>query len=108
MAFFRSFFDESGKFKDHRVISFCGVVASPESYKSFNDAWDALLRTNMLTAFHTIHALKANRSLSPVIRSESPAERCESLKPFVDCILNNLDLGVSVTVDVTGYSKWSP
>jgi hypothetical protein len=108
MTFFRSYFDESGKFKDHRVVSFCGVLASPDSRIAFNEAWDALLRKNQLSAFHTSNALRASRSLSPVIRSESPTERCETLKPFVDCILNNLDLGVSITIDVAGFSKWTP
>jgi hypothetical protein len=108
MTFFRSYFDESGKFKDHRVVSFCGVVASPESRTAFTEAWNMLLRKNQLSALHTTHALKASRCLSPVIRNESPKERCDSLKPFVDCILNNLDFGVSITIDVIGFSKWEP
>ncbi len=108
MAFFRSYFDESGKFKDQRVISFCGVVASRENLDRFNEAWDALLRKNQLSQLHTTNALCARRSLSPVIRSESAKERCESLKPFVDCIVENLELGIAIAIDVEGYSKWSP
>ena len=108
MAFFRSFFDESGKFHDHRVISFCGVLASPDSLTSFDIAWDTLLRKNGLTCLHTKEALRAKRSLSPVIRSQSFAERCEVLRPFVDCIVDNLDLGIGIVIDVTSYSKWTP
>jgi hypothetical protein len=108
LAFFESDFDESGKFKDHRVVSFCRVMASPESLKSFNEVWDALLRRNEMTFLHTTHALRCSRSVSPVIREQSPSERCESLKPFVECILDNLDLGVGIALDVRGFSKWEP
>jgi hypothetical protein len=107
MAFFHSFFDESGKFKDHRVISFCGVVAAPQNLHAFNHAWDVLLRKNQLKALHTTHAFKCSRALSPIIRDESPAERCESLKPFIDCIHQHLELGVAIAIDVAGYSSWS-
>lgn len=108
MTFFRSYFDESGKFKDHRVISFCGVVASHESLDCFNKAWDGLLRKNQLESFHTKHALQCGRNFSHVIRKESAIDRCNSLKPFVDCIVDNLELGIVVALDVAAYSKWSP
>jgi hypothetical protein len=106
MTFFRSYFDESGKFNDHRVVSFCGVVASPESLKSFTDAWDALLRNALMTHLHTTNALRISRALSPKIPKQSPSERCEALAPFVDCILDNLDVGIVVSIDVEAYLKW--
>jgi hypothetical protein len=35
-----SFFDESGKFKDHKLISFSAVAAYNEHLPVFADEWD--------------------------------------------------------------------
>ena len=108
MTFYRSYWDESGKFKDHKVVSFCGVMASPESRDAFNDAWNAVLKETQLPALHATLALQFHRNVTPALRKGTPEQRCDALKPFVDCILNHMDLGVALSVDVEAYSKWSP
>ncbi len=108
MAFFHSFFDESGKFKDHRVISFCGVVAPDGSLARFNEAWAALLRHHEMPFLHMRRALRPNVALSSVIRKQSIRERNDALKPFADCIAENLELGIAMAVDAAEYSKWEP
>jgi len=108
MGLFHSFFDESGKFKDHRVVSFCGVVAPDGGLARFNDAWSTLLRRYEMPFLHMQRALKQNVALSHVIRKQSITERNEALKPFADCVAQNLELGVAMAIDVKGFSKWSP
>jgi hypothetical protein len=41
-----AFFDESGKFKDHKVISFGGVAGFNEEFNPFADEWGRLLYRN--------------------------------------------------------------
>lgn len=108
MGFFHSFIDESGKFQDHRVVSMCGVVSPDASLVRFNDAWGALLRHYELPFLHMKKALRPNVALSKLIRKQTIAERIEVLKPFADCIAENLELGIALAFDVAGFSKWNP
>ncbi|MFZ0283620.1 MAG: hypothetical protein WAL32_00175 [Terriglobales bacterium] len=39
MGILHSFFDESGKFQDHRIVAFCGLGASPSQLKDFDAQW---------------------------------------------------------------------
>jgi hypothetical protein len=41
-----SFFDESGKFRDHKVISFGGVAAYNDHFPAFANEWGRLLFRN--------------------------------------------------------------
>src|ERR1700683_88712 len=47
-----SFFDESGKFKDHKVISFGGVSSYNEDFPAFAEEWNRLLVKNGLKVLH--------------------------------------------------------
>src|SRR6266576_1952603 len=107
MAFIYSFFDESGKFKDKRVISFAGVCGSGTSLEQFNNKWTHLLRQNQMEYFHMQKALRYNAPLSPKIRRQTINERIEVLKPFATCIAENLNLGVGMVIEVEGYANWS-
>ena len=107
MAFIHSFFDESGKFEDKRVISFAGVCGSGTSLEQFNDRWTHLLRQNQMEYLHMQKALRYNAPLSPTIRKQTISERIEVLKPFASCIADNLNLGIGMVQDVQGYANWS-
>jgi hypothetical protein len=107
MTFIHSFFDESGKFKDKRVISLAGVCGSGNSLEQFNDKWNHLLRHNKMDCLHMQQALRQNAPLSPTIRKQTVNERIEALKPFASCIADNLNLGIGMVVEVEEYKNWS-
>ena len=44
MAIIFAYFDESGKYHDKKVVTFCGVCASASKIQSFEDDWNSLLR----------------------------------------------------------------
>jgi hypothetical protein len=46
MASLYAYFDESGKFKDHKIVSFCGFVADFQQSEAFAGDWRYLLRRN--------------------------------------------------------------
>jgi hypothetical protein len=102
-----SFFDESGKFNDHRVVSFCGVCLTPHALKMFDEKWESLLRVSELPFLTMKRALEAHRQLSAVIPKQEPKERIEALKPFADCIRDHIEMGVAIAIDVEGFSQLS-
>ena len=108
MAILSSFFDESGKFGDHKVVAFCGVCATPSKLGLFEQEWNALLRHVNLPFLTMKKALAHHRRLGPSIPKQSPEQRTEILSPFVKCIRGHIDLGVLVQIDVQGYHMMSP
>jgi len=107
MAIIRFFCDESGKHKDHPVVTFCGVAASQPKLQQFDDAWDALLRQSGLTELHMKRASEYTRGLSGKIPKQAVDERIEALKPFADCINNHLEIGLIQAWDVKGFNALS-
>jgi Protein of unknown function (DUF3800) len=99
------FFDESGKFKDHKVISFGGVVAYNENFIDFANEWGRLLYRNGLPALSAKNVLNARRPLSRKNRRVGIKERIEDLAPFVACIRKHLQVIIGVTVDVRAFKK---
>jgi hypothetical protein len=108
VAVLNSFFDESGKFKDHKVVSFCGVCATSSALHRFDEEWNGLLRRANLPSLTMKRALEHHRRLSSSIPKQTSSERTEILKPFASCIRDHLELGVAIGVDVQAYSALSP
>lgn len=108
MLVLSSFFDESGKFKDHKVVSFCGVCATPARLNVFGEEWNELLRRSGLPYLTMKRALAHHRALSSNIPKQSASDRIEALKPFSSCIRDNLELGIVIQIDVQGYAELSP
>ncbi len=107
MAVFQAFLDESGKFKDHKVVSFCGLAAEVGRMRQFSDEWERLLRRYELPSLTMKRALRINVKLSPQIKAQSPQERIEALKPFADCIREYAEVGIAIAIDVDAYSALS-
>lgn len=106
MAIFQAFFDESGKFKDKQVISFCGLCSPPARINKFEDEWKTLLRHYGLTSLTMKRALRRKIKFSHDVAAHSVEERNAVLKRFAACIREHFELGVAVTVDVKAYSDW--
>ncbi len=107
MAVLHAYFDESGKQSDHPLIAVCGVCASPAKIDKFNDGWNGLLRQYDLSEFHMARASRYSRSWGSVPK-QSMAERIEAIKPFADCIGENLELGLIEAWDVKGFKAIPP
>ena len=107
MAIFQCYFDESGKFKDHQVISFCGLCATASKVQEFEEEWKRLLRSCEIASLSMKRALRRTRKLSPCIDVQSAAERTQALKPFAACIRKYFEIGVAIAIDVEAYSQLS-
>jgi len=100
-----AFFDESGKFKDHKVISFAGVAGFNEEFQPFADEWGRLLHRNGLQILSAKDAFNARRPLSRKNTRVGVKERNEDLSQFVACIRKHLSLVTGVTIDVRAFKK---
>src|ERR1700730_10012119 len=85
-----SFFDESGKFKDHKVISFGGVSSYNEDFRPFAEDWGRLLVKNGIRVLSAKSSLNARRPLSRRNPRIGIERRIEDLAPFVACIRKHL------------------
>ena len=107
MAILSAYFDESGKSHEHRVITFCGVCSSPSRIKAFEEQWDELLRRYGMPCLSMKWALRLKRPLSKTVKAHTVRERIEALKPFADCIRQNIELSLAIAVDVEAYANLS-
>jgi hypothetical protein len=105
MVILNSFWDESGKFNDHKVISFCGVGLSIPALGQFEDKWKELLRRNEIDFLKMSEALCASKPLSAVIPAQTSADRIEALKPFAACLFESFEIGVALAVNVEAYTR---
>jgi Protein of unknown function (DUF3800) len=106
MAIFQAFFDESGKFKDKHIVSFCGFCSPSAKVLEFEDEWRGLLR------HYGLHALSMKRALRRTIRfsenekAPSVEERNAVLGRFAQCARKYFEMGIAITIDVAAYKKW--
>jgi len=105
MAILSSYWDESGKFKDHKTISFCGLCLSSGKLEKFHEDWKELLRRNELPYLKVSDALNAHHQLSPIIPAQTFRERIDALRPFVSCLTQWFELGVAVGVNVEAFQR---
>jgi len=107
MAFLHSFFDESGKFKDHKVVAFCGFGASDSQLREFDAQWENQLRRCGMDALHWVDARRCGKRLGRNIGAQTLKERINDLKPFADCVNDYLGLGVATVFEVEGYTSFA-
>lgn len=103
MAVYQAYFDESGKFRDRRVISFCGLCSPPERVREFEDEWKALLRRFGLRSLSMKRALKRKVKLSEHVPAGSAPERSSVLEHFAQTIRKHFELGIGITVVTKDY-----
>ncbi|MGA9510145.1 MAG: DUF3800 domain-containing protein [Candidatus Sulfotelmatobacter sp.] len=99
------FFDESGKFKDHKVVSIGGVAAYAEQVAEFSREWGHLLWANGLKEFTAKQAFNARRPLSEKNTDTGIDRRIEAVLPFVGCIRKYLQVIVAASFDVHVFKK---
>jgi hypothetical protein len=101
------FFDESGKFKDHSVISFSGVAATTELFHQpyFVPDWQYALHQSGLESLSAKSAFRHRVALSTKVEALGIDERIKALLPFVRAIRKNLQLIVGAAIDVEAFKK---
>lgn len=106
MGILHSFFDESGKFKDHQVVAFCGFGATRAQLKDFDEQWEKQLRRTGMNALHWVKARRYGKALSRKIGPQTLKDRMNELKPFADCINDHLGIGIACAFEVKGYTSF--
>jgi hypothetical protein len=99
------FLDESGKFKDHKVIAIGCVADFAERLQGFTQDWGTLLHRNGLEELTAKRVLNARRPLSERTPALGIESRIEALLPFVSCIRKNLQVITGCAVDVRIFKK---
>jgi Protein of unknown function (DUF3800) len=100
-----AFFDESGKFKDHKIISFGGVADYGEQFVPFAREWGQLLTKNGLKDLKASTVFNIAKPLSERNKSTGIRKRIQDLLPFVSCIRKHLQVVAGITVDADAYKK---
>lgn len=100
-----SFFDESGKFKDHRVICFGGVASFAEHFDQFGHHWETLLNLNGLEMLSAKDVLNANRPLSKKNPDVGVEKRIRALLPFIQCVRKELLVVTGVAISVPAFKR---
>ncbi len=100
-----TFFDESGKFKDHDVVCFGGVASYAEDIARFAQEWGRLLAINGIKEFSAKDAFNPRRPLGKKNSAIGVRKRTGALRPFIRCIRNNLLVVTGVTVDVPAFNE---
>jgi len=98
------FLDESGKFKDHAVVSFSGVIGSHKAFQEFGICWAHCLQDAGIEMLTAKEAFNGNRALS----TKNPAlgeGRISALMPFIMCIRKHLMAVRGVSVDVPAFKS---
>jgi hypothetical protein len=100
-----SFFDESGKFNDHKVVCFGGVASYAEHLDSFSKQWERLLSQNGLKELSAKRILNANRPLSSKNQDVGVKNRIGALLPFIHSIRKDLLVVTGVAISVPAFKK---
>jgi hypothetical protein len=95
-----AFIDESGKFKDHKVICIGCVAGFNEHVDNFAQEWGRLLEQNGMKNFHATKALKHHVPLGTKNAALGLKDRIEALLPFVRCIRKHLGVASGCWIDV--------
>ena len=106
MGLVSAYFDESGKFKDHKIVSFGGVASYADQFNEFAREWDLLRAKNGLRKeFSAKRIFNPNRPLSDRNPRIGVKERIEDLLPFISCVRKHLLVISVVAIDVYAYKR---
>jgi Protein of unknown function (DUF3800) len=105
LAYLYAYCDESGKYKEHPIVTFSGLVDGMERWRAFTNRWVALLRLYEIPTLHAVRALRYSQPLGKFGKCGTAEERASQIAPFINEIVSGLALAISVSVDVRAYEK---
>jgi hypothetical protein len=105
MVYLQAYFDESGKFKDKDVISFCGFAGTTNGWASQNERWEKLLKLDGMKELKARKALRPQSPLSPKFKALGTAARIQALIPFIDVLRYPLEFGISGAIDAKAFRE---
>jgi hypothetical protein len=101
-----AFFDESGKFKDQDVVTFCGVAAPALQFQQhFANDWLRCLNANDIFSLTAKEAFNSRRPLSEKNPALGLDNRIDSLLPFLACIRKHIHVVTGVAINVKEFKK---
>jgi hypothetical protein len=104
MAIFGAYLDETGKFKDHKVVAVCGLVMAHGILDSFTSEWSYCLRRTGVPCLSGKTALNHRLGLSSKCPAKGIDKRKEALFPFINCIKEHFELLVGFAIDVASFT----
>src|SRR5882672_4058298 len=99
------FIDESGKFRDHKIICIGCVAAFNERLGGFAQEWGRLLQSNGMMNFHATKALRHHVPLGTKIEAKGLEQRIDALLPFIACIRKHLEVVIGCWVDAKAFKE---
>lgn len=100
------YFDESGKFADHSIVAFCGLMNTVERWETFKPEWRYCLRHHGITSLHMSKgALNFKRQFSAKRPALGREDRIKVLSTFIVAIKQHVELGVVADMDVRAYKN---
>jgi hypothetical protein len=99
-----SYFDESGKFKDHAVVTFGGVACNAANMSPFFEEWARCLYVNGLPTLTMKEALRHRYPLSEKNPALGAEARTEALLPFIAAIRKHLWIISGIALDVAAFN----
>ncbi len=101
-----AFFDESGKFQDHKIVCLGGVSEFESDFRHyFTPEWGRLLHLNGLKELSAKHVLNPKRPLSKKNLDVGLERRISALLPFISCIRKNVQVVLGVAIDTRAFKK---
>ena len=100
-----AYFDESGKFADHSVVAFGGVIGEASHMKPFFEEWHKCLFQSGLSVLTMKEALRHDRPLSKKTPALGLQARTEILIPFIRCIRKHLLAITGIAFDTKAFKE---
>jgi hypothetical protein len=105
LAYLYAYCDESGKYKEHPIVTFSALVDGMERWRALTERWIALLRLYEIPALHAVRALRHSQPLGKFGKCSTAEERASQIAPFISEITSGLALAISISVDVRAYER---
>jgi hypothetical protein len=100
-----AFLDESGKFKDHAVVSLSAIISPTSYFDAFGKEWKNCLGFAGLDGLSARKVLNAKRPLSKTLPALGTKARTDALLPFIACVRKHVQAVTGITIDVAAFNK---
>lgn len=110
VAIIHAAFDESGKFKDHDVVSLCGWISPYDFWEAFSAQWAAALEQFGMNELHTAEFMGLHGQYSNLRRRWGQGrerKKDKALTALATVIKKTMSKGVGAGIDAKYYRSMS-